>query len=137
MYPIQQSDVMLCNNSAFLHYKDAKVNDGLFMQQMSVTRPTCIRSLDLENKMFVTPSSRFSVCNPYLSKRGGNMCNQEPNKPCPTFDNYNLSEFLLVPCMKPTYKNYPVINEKGELCSKRHQVLNNWTKRKDFTTPFS
>lgn len=132
MSSIEQSDTMLCTNSAFLHYKDSHVNDGLFMQQMSKTRPMCIRSLDTENTMFITPSSKFAVCNDYLSKRGGNTCG-EPVRPCASFDAYHLSEFLLVPCPTPTYKNYLVTNQQGNICSKRHQFLNNWTKRKDIT----
>lgn len=130
---IEKSDYMLCNNSAFLHYKDKKTNDGMFVQQMSKTRPMCIRDIDAENAMFITPSSRNAVCNPFLSDRGGNVgC--EPNRQCPKlYTQYNMNEFLLVPCPKNTYKNYLVFDNK-KTCSKSHQILNNWTKRKDFSS---
>lgn len=129
---IQKSDFMLCNNSAYLHYKDQKVNDHIFVQQMSRTRPMCIRSIDTENNFFMTPSSRNAVCNNFLTNRGGNIgC--EPKKPCPKlFTSYNINEFLLVPCPKNTYKNYVIFDDTKQ-CSKSHQVLNNWTKRKDIT----
>lgn len=130
---IEKSDYMLCTNTAHLHYNDRKFNDGLFVQQMSKTRPMCVRNIDTENSLFVTPSTRVATCQNSLLVRGGNSINCEPSRPCPKlYTNYNMNEFLLVPCPRNTYKNYLVFDDK-KTCSKSHQILNNWTKRKDIT----
>lgn len=132
MCELSRSDQLLCTNSAFLHYKDKKQNDGLFMQQMSRPRDMCLRDIDKENRFFITPSSREYTCSPMMASRGGNVgC--EPEVKCPKlYTNYNMNEFLLVPCPKNTYKNYLVFDDT-KMCSKTHQLLNNWTKRRDIT----
>lgn len=132
MCELSRSDHLLCTNSAYLQYKDKKMNDGLFIQQMSKSRNMCLRNIDNENNLFLTPSSREYTCSKFLASRGGNEgC--ESNVPCPKlYTNYNMNEFLLVPCPKNTYKNYLVFNDK-KTCSKSHQILNNWTKRRDIT----
>jgi hypothetical protein len=128
------SDSMLCTNSAYLHYKDQKTNDSLFLQQMSLTRPVSVRDIQKENTLFITQSEKVvSDCpgsGEMMRTRGGNVgC--EPTKACPTlYTKYNMGEFLLTPCPKNTYKNYIVFDDT-KMCSKTHQVLNNWTKRKD------
>lgn len=132
MCDLERSDFMLCTNSAYLHYKDQKFNDSIFVQQMSRTRPQCIRNIDNENNMYITQSSRLITCNNFINSRGGNVgC--EPVKPCPEIlTSYNIPDFLLIPCPKNTYKNYQVFDEHKQ-CSKSHQILNNWTKRKELT----
>lgn len=132
MCDLAKSDHMLCTNSAYLHYKDKKLNDGIFVAHMSNPRDMCLRDIDRENSLWITESSRKATCFPMLPTRGGNEgC--EPDRPCPKiYTNYNLNEFLLIPCPKPTYRNYLVFNDK-KMCSKSHQALNNWTKRRDIT----
>ncbi len=132
MCDLVRSDHLLCTNSAYLQYKDKKMNDGLFVQQMSRPRDMCLRNIDNENRLFLTPSSREYTCSKFLASRGGNEgC--EPNVPCPKlYTKYNMNDFLLVPCPKNTYKNYLVFDDK-KTCSKTHQILNNWTKRRDIT----
>ena len=132
MCDLAKSDHMLCTNNAYLQYKDKKLNDGLFVQQMSRPRDMCLRDVDRENNLWISESSRKAVCFPMLPTRGGNVgC--EPYRPCPKiYTNYNLNDFLLVPCPKSTYKNYLAFDDK-KMCSKSHQALNNWTKRRDFT----
>lgn len=132
MCDLEKSDQMLCTNSAYLHYKDKKNNDSIFVHQMSRTKNMCVRDVGLEAALQMTMSSRNAVCFPSLTSRGGNVgC--EPVKPCPKlYTSYNMQEFLLIPCPKNTYKNYLVFDEK-KTCSKTHQILNNWTKRRDIT----
>ena len=132
MCDLAKSDHMLCTNSAYLHYKDKKANDGLFVQQMSRSRNMCLKDIDRESDFLKMESSRIATSFPMLPTRGGNVgC--ELYRPCPKiYTNYNLSDFLLVPCPKNTYKNYLVFDDK-KMCSKSHQALNNWTKRRDLT----
>ncbi len=133
MHNLDKSDYMLCTNSVYLQYKDRKTNDGIFVSQMSRTRPQCIRDIDKENNLFITASSRVTTCGKLLDARGGNSLGCEPVLPCPNlFGAYSLNEFLLVPCQKNTYRNYQVFDDVRQ-CSKSHQVLNNWTKRKEIT----
>ena len=40
------------------------------------------------------------------------------------------NDLLLTPDKHNTFKNYQVLHENGEMCSKNHQVYNNWTRRK-------
>ena len=39
------------------------------------------------------------------------------------------NDLLLNPDRQNTFKNYPVIIETGEWCSRNHQMFNNWTRR--------
>lgn len=47
----------------------------------------------------------------------GYDCMSEPNS------------LLLNPDTRNTFKNYPVITETGDWCSRNHQMFNNWTRR--------
>lgn len=131
-HSLQYSDQILCNNSAFLHYTDARLNDSLFIQQMSRTNPACIRAIDKETSLFLDGrNQRVAKCDYNITSRGGNARGCDTTQPCPKmWTNYNFQEFLIVPCPKNTYRNY-LVQDKEKVCTKSHQVLNNWTKRKD------
>lgn len=132
---LERSDYMLCTNSAWLHYKDKDQNDSIFVDQMSRSQKWCIRDIDIESKFFNenSRSTKKATCTPLMSIRGGSALNCEPIKPCPKlYSQYNMGTFLLQPCPKNTYKNYQVFNDTKQ-CSKSHQLLNNWTKRKELT----
>jgi hypothetical protein len=132
---LERSDYMLCTNSAWLHYKDKKQNDGIFVEQMSKPQKKCIRDIDIESKFFNenSRSTKEVTCSPLLSVRGGSAYNCEPIKPCPAeWSQYKIKDFLLIPCPKNTYKNYQIFTDTMQ-CSKSHQMLNNWTKRKELT----
>lgn len=132
---LERSDYMLCTNSAWLHYKDKYQNDGIFVDQMSRTQKWCLRDIDIESKFFNenSRSTKAATCSPLMLIRGGSALNCEPNKICPKlYTSYNMGDFLLQPCPKNTYKNYQVFDDKKQ-CSKSHQLLNNWTKRKELT----
>lgn len=132
MCDLEKSDYMLCTNTGYLLYQHRKENDDLFKQQMMNTSKVCLRDMEKESDLFLRGSSRVAVCTPMVNSRGNSGC--EPVRPCPTpvYSQYLLNEFLLVPCPKNTYKNYLVYDDH-KICSKSHQVLNNWTKRKELT----
>lgn len=130
---LQKSDTILCNNHAYLIYKDRQFNDRQFLTQITQTKPECIRDIEKESKMFIVENSKKAECSDMLNTRGGNANNCELPKNCPNYDSsYYLNNFLLVPCKKPTYKNYLVYDDKKQ-CSARHQILNNVTKRKEIS----
>jgi len=142
---LEKSDYMLCTNSAYLQYKDKKQNDETFVEQMSQTQQWCIRDIDIESKFFIDNSkaTKQATCTPLIYQRGGSAYNCEPDKTCSDstcsstacpdeYLKYKIKDFLLIPCKKNTYKNYQIFNDKIQ-CSKSHQMLNNWTRRKDLT----
>lgn len=128
---LERSDFMLCNNSALLHYKDQYSNDSIFVQQMSNPQKWCLKNIDTDSKFKIQVDSRIATYTPLINKRGSINC--EPIVKCPKlYTSYNMADFLLIPCPKNTYKNYQVFDEHKQ-CSKSHQILNNWTKRKEIT----
>lgn len=131
MTNLERSDAMLLNNHAYLQYKDMKTNDMLFRQQFSSAQPRCLKEIELENR--VNLSSRIPSCDQSIISRGGNNRNCPGITKCPNiYSAHSLNEFLIIPCSKNTYKNYLVTDGK-KVCTKSHQVLNNWTRRKDIT----
>jgi hypothetical protein len=130
---LEKSDNILCKNTGYLSYQHIKENDTLFRQQMQNTVPRCLRDVGNESKMFLNMSSKVAICSQLINNRGKSC--PEPSKTCPSlYSAYTLNDFLLVPCPKNTYKNYLVFDDK-KTCSKSHQILNNWTRRKDISTP--
>jgi len=128
---MNQSDQMLFVNDAYLKYRDMKQNDILFRQQFSRTNNTCFKNVDVERDIQVKPSSKIPIIDESFINRGGNAHNNEPKYECPNpYSPYTLNEYLIVPCPRNTYKNY-LIGDAKKICSKSHQILNNWTKRKD------
>lgn len=128
---LEKSDFMLCNNSAYLQYKDRYQNDSIFIQQMSNPQQWCLKNIDEDSKFKIQANPRISTITPLIKKRGST--HPEPIKPCPKlYTKYNMRDFLLIPCPINTYKNYQVFDDNKQ-CSKSHQVLNNWTKRKIIT----
>jgi hypothetical protein len=113
-----QSDYMVCKDVGFLQYSDKKYNDLIFTQTMDNTQKWCIRNIDNENKLFATDKLNGIYFNKYDQSKW--------NYNCPDMV---YSEYLLTPCQHVDYKNY-MVGDKTKKCSKRHQALNNWTKRK-------
>ena len=129
MDDLQKSDTMLLTNHAYLQYKDLKQNDMLFQKHFSQTLPRCLKAIDRETEFRLLRSMKIPQCTPAITSRGGNT-GREPLRPCPSiYSSYSLNEFLLVPCPTPTYKNFLVM-DGDKVCTKSHQMLNNWTKRK-------
>jgi hypothetical protein len=132
---LQNSDYMLYTNISDLQLKDKRQNDLSYIYQMSRTQPRCLIDRGDELKFFADNyKNKTTICNDCITNRGGNgvVCNTDKSCPKPIYDSYFIKDFLLVPCPKPTYKNYGVCNE-DKCCSKRHQLFKNVTKRKDIS----
>ena len=127
---MEYSDAMLYTNISDLQFKDKKQNDSQYMYQMSQTIPKCLMDCEKEHALQTTNyKSKMPTC--ISEDRGGNniTCATQRTCPHPEYSKYYLSEFLLVPCPKPTHQNYVVCDE-AQCCSKRHQLFKNLTKRK-------
>ena len=146
---LDKSDHMLYTNISELQFKDKRTNDLQYIYQMSQSINNCRIDRGDELKLFKDIyENKVAICNSCTDTRGGNYVGCEPSLPCYTYNNaykeiqnletrpeyskYYLNEFLLTPCPKPTYKNYIVCGE-DRCCSKRHQLFNNMTKRRDIT----
>lgn len=133
--PQSKSDYMLFTNISDLQFKDKRTNDLQFIYQMSRTAPRCMIDRGDELKFFKDIyANKIPFCNPCTDTRGGNYpgCERQRSCPKPEYSKYYMQDFLLVPCPKPTHKNYLVCDE-DHCCSKRHQLFKNITKRKDIT----
>lgn len=135
---IERSDFLMYNKIIELQFKDKKQNDLSFIYQMSSPAPRCMIDRGDELKFFKEIyKNKIPFCNQCTADRGGNHpgCEIQRSCPKPEYSRYYMNEFLLTPCPKPTYKNYVVCDqtECGKCCSKRHQLFNNVTKRKDIT----
>ena len=131
---INKSDMMLCTNNAYLQYKDRHTNDMQFLQQMSNTRPLCLKNIEKESTLFLVESSKKMKTSSIINKRGITNCS-EPRQICPNiYSKYSMQEFLVTPSReKNTYKNYLVMDKDCKPIILQHQMLNNWTKRKEIT----
>lgn len=116
-----KSDNIICQDIGYLQYRDKKYNDNIFIQQMNNNQKWCLRNIDDENKLFV--KEKTNVLNL--------KCNYNKNnhKTYPLCPDMKYSDYLLYPCDITDYKNYLVYDDTKK-CSKRHQALNNMTKRK-------
>ena len=126
---MEQSDFMIYTDIATLQFKDKRTNDLAYLYQMSRTTPRCLVDRGQEKLMQQGDDKR--MCNKFINGRGGNYPGCEPTRSCPhpEYSRYYMNEFLLVPCAKPTYKNY-IRCDDVKCCSIQHQLFNNWTKRK-------
>lgn len=129
-----QSDDMLCTNKEYLLYKDFKENNQLFLQHMNRTFPCGFIDREKESQMWTdTYKTRVASCIENTLTRGGNATTNLAESYCPKkYDAFELQEFMMVPCRKPTHKNY-IAEGNDRYCSKRHQIFGNQTKRKDIT----
>lgn len=132
---LEKSDYMLSTNIFDMQFRDKRTNDIAFEYQMSRTAPRCLVDRGAEHG-FLKDSYRNKIpaCNACTATRGGNHPGCEPQRSCPhpEYSRYYMSEFLLMPCPKPTHKNY-VVCGADKCCAKRYQLFKNWTKRKDFS----
>ena len=133
-----KSDHMLYTNIAATQFKEMRQNDQAFIYQMSRTAPRCTMDRGAEFSLLSDNyKANAPYCTPCTANRGGNHPGCKPKRSCPhpEYSRYYLGEFLLVPCPKPTHKNYLVCEQEdcGKCCSKRHQLFKNVTKRKDIT----
>lgn len=121
---MDKSDFMLWTNISDLQFKDKRTNDLAYLYQMTRS-PVCAIDRTLESHLLLdhyrskTPACVTNYCG-----------HPEPIDPCPGFDRYNLAEFLIVPCIKPTHKNYVICGE-DKCCTKQHQLFKNLTKRRN------
>ena len=133
---IDRSDFMLKTNIESLQFRHISENDKAFDYQMSRTAPRCFVDRAFESRLL---NDNYKVRTPYCdgctANRGGNHPGCEIYKSCPhpEYSKYYLGEFLMVPCPKPTYKNY-IVCDTDKCCSKRHQLFKNLTKRKDIAS---
>jgi len=132
---MEQSDFMLQTNISDLQFKDKRTNDLSFIYQMSQTQPRCLIDRGDELKFFKDQYlNKTPFCNDCTATRGGNnlKCGRDRSCPHPEYIKYYMQEYLIIPCPKPTYKNYVTCNE-DKCCSRNHQLFKNWTKRKIIT----
>ena len=122
----EQSDFMLYNGIADLHWKFKKEADQQFISQMSQNIARCPIDTHLLNGDLIDP--RKAVCNDIINKRGS-MC-AEPVFACPNkiYNPYLVQEFLLLPCPKPSNDN-SLVEGSDKICSKKHQLFRNQTRR--------
>ena len=132
MEDLSKSDNMICNSFSYNMFNWKKINDLMFLKQMSMppqdqfTKDICIED---KIKFGVDKNCDDSTT---FNTRGGN--NDETCEPCGfckgfvCYNQYNLSEFLLTPCPINTWKN-SIIQNDSMGCSKRHQFFMNVTKR--------
>lgn len=109
------SDQISCREICMLRYKDKKQNDDIYIQQLSNTQKRCIK----DNNIIIGKNSKTIFYNP--------PSNYEKNNYCPFPLKYE--DYLLKPCDTVSHRNYIIFDEHKK-CSKRHQLLNNNTKRK-------
>lgn len=122
---MEKSDFIVYNHIAELQMNDKKINDSAYLYQMSKTIPKCLMDRDIESKLQKDIyKNRIAICGDYTKNRGFDM-----SCPHPEYSKYYMQDFLLVPCPKPTHKNY-IVCDKDKCCSKNHQLFKNWTKRK-------
>lgn len=148
---LDKSDYMLHTNIAETQFKEMRQNDKAFIYQMSRTAPRCSMDRGREFSLWADNyKTKTPFCNGCTATRGGNHSKQGclPSRSCPhpEYSRQYMGEFLLVPCPKPTHKNYIVcerdenfsnnseLRDCGKCCSKRHQLFKNVTKRKDITS---
>ena len=127
---IEKSDKILCDNWSYSQFHHKEENDRFFVNQFMQTQPTQIRDVDKETVFFQTQNLPNKVtCNRGVLTRGGNISCEEPRS-CKTYGNYtkyNMADWLLIPCTKPTYRNY-IVEDCRRGCT-MHQMFDNCTKR--------
>lgn len=133
---IDKSDYMLYTNIADTQFKEMRQNDKAFIYQMSQTAPRCTMDRGREFSLWADNyKTRTPFCNGCTATRGGNHPSCPPDRSCPhpEYSRQYMGDFLLVPCPKPTHRNWLVCEQgdTGRCCSKRHQLFKNVTKRKD------
>jgi hypothetical protein len=133
---MEQSDFMLQTNISDLQFKDRRTNDLSFIYQMSQPQSRCLIDRGNELKFFKDQYlNKTPFCNDCTDNRGGNAtkCAKDRSCPHPSYVRFFMrDDYLIVPCPKPTYKNYVTCNEE-KCCSRNHQLFKNWTKRKIIT----
>ncbi len=130
----EQSDHISCNTRAYLGWNHTRMNDEIFLRNIRGTGQSRIRDVEEESKLQKEIfKSKEYLCTPMINQRGGNAM------PCAgddrlkqgynNFTAYHLSEYLMVPCKKNTFRNF-VDCDEDRCCSVSHQLFNNMTKRK-------
>jgi len=127
---LDKSDFMLCNNNAYLQYKDRHINDMQFIQQMSKSQRWCVRDINRESDLFLVKSSKIKTpINQFNNNRNTNIYDK-----CPNIKSMYENDFLETPSQaKNTYKNYLIMDKNCKPIVLQHQILNNCTKRKEIT----
>jgi hypothetical protein len=128
-----KSDEMLFTNISYLHLKDKRTNDQQFIYQMSQPQNRCVRNIELEDRLWKdTFNEKKPFCSRQIDNRGNNAgCERNINCPKPMTD-YQMKEWLLIPCACTDHLNYLIQDDK-KICSRKHQFFKNVTKRKNVT----
>ena len=129
---LDQSDAIQCNNYAKTLFDMKKTNDAIFAQQFNMPQPTgCINRCE-ELKLWTnTFTSRAPNCDEFIMTRGNNLTHK-PMQHCAGYQCYpqrGKSEFLMIPCPQNTWNNH-LEQDDTKICSVRHQMFNNVTKRR-------
>ncbi len=128
------SDEFLCNHIQNLQFKHKAENDKAFMYAFPWTMPHIVRDVDCEYKLLTEAyGTRKATCDESIKTRGynftkpmnhGNSCS---GNDC--FDKKYSCDFLLDPC-KTTGPQTHLVQDDKKICSIRHQLFNNVTKRR-------
>ena len=122
------SDAILCNNIEFLQFKHKKETDLNFMNSFKVSTPCGIRDVSKEYKLWTeTFGTKVATCDEIIMTRGGN--NHGYNGDFQPDVNNKACEYLMNPCQKNTFRNH-LVEDTEKVCSLRHQMFNNNTKRR-------
>ncbi len=100
---------------------------------MGKTTNVCSQNRSTESCLIQGMPTHMASCDEMMLTRGHNI-GREPVKSCvkPVIDSYRLQNWLLVPCLETTHKNYLKCDD-NKCCSIKHQMFKNQTRRKDLT----
>ena len=129
-----QSDEFLCYHIQNLQFKHKTENDKAFMHAFPWSLPHVVRDVDCEFKLLTESyGTRKASCDDAIRTRGYNVTKPlTDGKKCVGYDCFDKKyscDFLLDPCQTTGPPTHLVQDEK-KICSMRHQLFNNVTKRR-------